>query len=398
MTHNAEPQNQISLRLDLEEIVMAILPKRVKKPEPGLRFARVARCLALGKRASISPVEVAQGFYGKSDPAIVEVVKANVLAGATLSGNWAENLVGDETGVVADFVEYLRPQTIVGKFGSSGIPDLRRIPFRVPLISQTSGAAGYWVGEGKPKPLTSFGFGRTHLEPLKVANICVLTIELLRDSRPSAEVLIRDQLVEALRSRIDLDFIDADKAAVAGVSPASIINGIPAIPSTGNSADNIREDIRLIMQAFIDDKNPPTSGVWLMSSGTAMALGLMRSTLGNRDFPDINARGGSLEGLPVIVSEYFSQATTGNFVILVNASDIYFSDDGEASVDMSTEASLQMLDNPTNDVTTPTATSLVSMFQANSVAFRAERTLNWTRRRDEGVYWLEGVNWGHPGT
>lgn len=61
---------------------------------------------------------------------------------------------------------------------------------------------------------------------------------------------------------------------------------------------------------------------------------------------------------------------------------------------MSTEASLQMLDNPTNDSVTPTATSLVSMFQTNSVAFRAERTINWTRRRDTGVALIEDVAWG----
>ena len=43
------------------------------------------------------------------------------------------------------------------------------------------------------------------------------------------------------------------------------------------------------------------------------------------------------------------------------------------NVDVSREASLQMLDNPTNDSVTPTATTMVSMWQTNSVAFRAER-------------------------
>jgi hypothetical protein len=53
-----------------------------------------------------------------------------------------------------------------------------------------------------------------------------------------------------------------------------------------------------------------------------------------------------------------------------------------------------MDDAPTMDSDTPTGTSVVSMFQTNSVAFRAERTINWKRRRDEAVVYLTGVNWG----
>ena len=50
------------------------------------------------------------------------------------------------------------------------------------------GGAGYWVGEGKAKPLTKFDFTRTTLTPLKVANIAVLTKEAdrgLRRRRPT---------------------------------------------------------------------------------------------------------------------------------------------------------------------------------------------------------------------
>jgi hypothetical protein len=34
------------------------------------------------------------------------------------------------------------------------------------------------------------------------------------------------------------------------------------------------------------------------------------------------------------------------------------------------------------------------MFQTNSVAIRAERTINWMRRRDSAVAYLTGVSWG----
>lgn len=373
---------------------------KANKVQPGIRMARIIRCLGLAQGNRWGACEIAKQIYAH-DPVIADTLKANVVAGSTLTttGQWGAELVSDESGPFADFVEFLRPETIIGKFGQNGIPALRVVPFRTGLIGQSSGGQGYWVGEGKPKPLTSFDFTRRTLTPLKVAAITVATMELLRDSRPSAEVILRDQLVEACRERIDIDFINPDKAAVAGVSPASIINGVAAVgASVGTDADSIRADVRAIFAAFIAANNRASSSVWIMSENTALALSMINNPLGQREFPDITAEGGTFFGRPVITSQYVTQGTTGDFVALVNASDIYFADEGEFQVDMSTEASLQMLDNPTNDVVTPTPTTQVSMFQTNSAAFRAERTLNWMRRRDSAVAWLTGVAWGETVT
>ena len=371
------------------------VPGTVKVKEnlaPGIRFARLARVKGLAQRHNVDVVRMAESLY-PHDETIGNIVKAAVPAGSTETGNWAANLVGDETGVFADFVEYLRPQTILGKFGTNGVPSLRRVPFRTPLITQTSGGAGYWVGEGNAKPLTNFGFSRTTLEPLKVANICVVTEELLRDSSPSAETILRDSLAAALRERLDSDFIDPAKAVSAGISPASILNGITPTASAGDTADHIRIDAAALLQAYIDANNPPTSGVWIMPAGIAMTAGMMVNALGQLEFPGLTMNGGTFLGMPVITSEYMPTVTGGAYVALVNAQDIYMADDGGIDVDMSREASLQMDSAPTMTSDTPTATSVVSLWQTNSVGFRAERTINWMRRRADGVKVLSGVSW-----
>ena len=355
----------------------------------GIRFARLARVKGLSAMNFEPVLSIAEKLYGQRDPEFVSMVKANVTAHDTTDADYGKFLVGEETGMFADFVEFLRPMTILGRFGQGGIPALRQVPFRVPLIGQTTGGAGYWVGEGKPKPLTAFEGERNTIEPLKVANIAVATMELLRDSSPSAEAWLRDQLAAALQARLDTDFIDPAKTAVSGVSPASILNGAAAVASTGATADAVRLDVRALFQKFIDANNPPTSGVWIMSHTNALALSLLINDLGQPEFPGMTMLGGTFQGLPVIASQH-----VGSNVALVNASDIYFADNGEVSVDFSREASLQMLDNPTNDSVTPTATSMVSMFQTNSVAFRAERSLNWARRRATSVAYLTGVEWG----
>lgn len=370
------------------------IPARAKAPklDAGIAFARFAKVKALSRLDGEIPREVARSLYGENSQVYGMFVKAAVAAGTTTDDTWAGPLVGEETSAFADFVEYLRPQTILGRFGSDGIPALRRVPFRTALVGQTSGGDGYWVGEGKAKPLTKFDYSRRSLEPLKVANIAVVTEELLRDSSPSAEALVRDQLADALRARLDTDFINPAKAAVAGVSPASITNGVTPIASAGNDADSVRADIRAVFGQFIAANNAPTSGVWIMPATTALSLSLMQNPLGQAEFPGISMNGGTLFGLPVVVSQYVPAGT----VVLVNASDIYFADEGGVAVDMSREASLEMADNPSHDSDTPTAAELVSMFQTNSVAFRAERTLNWARRREEAVAVLSGVDWGVP--
>src|SRR4029077_8728361 len=117
--------------------------------------------------------------------------------------------------------------------GTNGIPSLRRVPFNVSIPSQTTGGDGYWVGEGAPKPLTKFDFTTINIRWSKLAAISVLTEELVRFSNPNAETLVRDQLAAAIIARMDIDFVDPAKAAVANVSPASITNGVTPIPSTG---------------------------------------------------------------------------------------------------------------------------------------------------------------------
>jgi HK97 family phage major capsid protein len=321
-------------------------------------------------------------------------MKNAVTAGTTTDANWAGNLVIPYQRFTGDFVEFLRPQTILGKFGVGGIPALRRIPFNVAIVGQSSGGQGYWVGDGAPKPLTKFDFTLTNLRWAKVANIAVITEELLRFSQPSADVLVRDALAQALIQRLDIDFVDPNKAAVTNVSPASITYGVVALTSAGNSAQDVRTDVAAVLGQYIAANITPTTAVWIMSARRALSLSLMRNALGQREFPDITMMGGMLEGIPVITSEYQHSDSDGDNVVLVNASDVWLADDGQVMLDASRETSLQMDDSPTENSATGTGTSMVSMFQTNSIALRAERWINWQKRRPNAVVVLNAVNWG----
>lgn len=387
-----------------------VVVRHPAKLEPGIEFARFAMCVAAAKgdvskarrlaerhypqqkRAInvLRAVDDAGGSVGKTLAQMAELrTKADVAAGTTSDETWAGPLVEFQA-FSGDFVEFLRPRTIVGQFGSDGVPDFRRIPFNVHIRGQTSGGTGYWVGEGKPKPVTKFDFNDTEHPWHKVAAISVVTEELIRFSDPAAERLVRDGLADALIEVVDETFIDPDTGEVSGVSPASITNGLTAITSSGDDADDVRADINSLWATAISANLPLGSAVYITTPSIALALSLMRNLDGDREFGGISVSGGTIDGIPTIVSNH---VPAGVFV-LAFASELWYSDDGMVTVDASREASLQMMDNPTNDSDTPTATAMVSMFQTDSVALRAHRFVTWSKRRDSAVAYLESVGWG----
>lgn len=377
------------------------VPAQVKapKPAPGIQFARYARCMILGKKMGVSAIELAKQEYGERDPHIVEMVqrsmgmvtKGNVVAVNTTTDS---ALIGNEGGF-ADYVEYLRNQVIVGKFGRNGIPALRRVPFYFPVITQATGATASWVGEGKGKPLSKPTWTRTELTPLTVAALTAATIQALRFSSPSAEAALRDDLTAAVVEAIDSAFIDPTNNGAAGAKPAAITYNISGTAvSSGTNADAVRADARAAMGVFVAAKNALSSGVWIMSGSNALALATMVNALGQPEFPGMTVNGGTFMGMPVIVSE-----AAGTTIVLVNAGDIWLADDGGVNVDTSTEASLQMVDSDsiTQDsigTSDPVETTVVSMFQTNSVAIRVETFINWARRRPTGVATITGAEWG----
>ncbi|MNP14312.1 Phage capsid family protein [compost metagenome] len=293
--------------------------------------------------------------------------------------------------MASEFIELLRPQTIIGK-----IQGLRRVPFNVKMSGQTSGSSVNWVGEGKPKPVSALAFDTTTLRFTKAAGIVVLTDELVRFSNPSAEALVQADLTASMAQFLDVAFVDPAIAEVAEVSPASITHGVTPIVASGTTADALKADVKRLFAAFLAANMTPAGAVWIMTPTMALTISMMNNALGQSEFPGIDMNGGTFMGLPVIVSESVpatpgsgSPVTgAGQRLILAKASEILLADDGGVTIDVSREASLQMNSAPTSG-----ATELVSLWQSNMVALRAERFINWKRRRLQAVGYIDSANY-----
>ena len=95
----------------------------------GTEFARYAKCLAAAHGSRSEALEIAKTHYPDM-PRLHTVLKAAVAAGTTTDSTWAGALV-DYQHFSGDFVEYLRPMTIIGR-----LPGFRRVPFNIRVGSR----------------------------------------------------------------------------------------------------------------------------------------------------------------------------------------------------------------------------------------------------------------------
>ena len=348
----------------------------------GQQFTRLVIAKALARLEDRSPIAIAQERWGKSNPKLVEVLKAAVQGGST--DTWGAELVTINNRYNGDFIEYLYSKTVYDQL------PLRTIPANVQIKGQDGAATAYWVGESKAIPATKADYMNVNMTPLKVAALAVVSNELLKYSDPSAEMLVRDALVQASSQRVDQTFIST-AAAVSGVSPAGILNGVSPISSSGSDIAGLIEDIKALYAPFIAANN--ASGLsFVTTESLGKAISLMQTPLGAFQFPGIGANGGALLGDPVV--------TGGNVpagaLVLLKPSDIYRIGDTGIEVSISREAYIEQDTVPTGATDTPTAASAngTSMFQEESTAIKVVRPINFAKRRASAVQWINNADYG----
>lgn len=377
---NAKPVTDVSGMRERTSITV----KATTPVAKGTAFTRyvIAQCRAKGNL--MQAAEIAKQWT--DTPEVEQVLKAAVAAGTTTDATWAAPLVPYQN-MSNELIELLRPATLVGR-----MTGLRSVPFNVRIPGQTQGSTVAWVGETAPKPVSALGFEDITLRFNKLAGIVVISDELARLSTPSAEAIIRGDLVAQIAQFTDDSFINPAYAAVTDVRPASVTNGVTPVPASGTDADALRADVRAVYSQFIQANLSTAGAAWVMTSTQAMAIGMLMNPLGQPEFPGLGADGGTFMGLPVLTSEVVPSDSNGSIIVLIKQSEILLADDGGVTVDVSREASLQMNSTPDNPATASTV--LTSLWQNNLLGIRAERMITWRKRRPQAVAYISGANYG----
>jgi HK97 family phage major capsid protein len=364
MVDQARPTYAAQRKADPPRVEVVNLPK-------GTAFTRYAMAVAAGKGSLSDTIAYAKRFDGQT-PEVTRYIKAVAGSSVAESPGWGAELVY-ATNLASEFAELLRPMTIVGR-----IDGFRRVPFNVRVVVQTGGSTVNWVGEKAAKPVSELDFTTITMGYDKIAGIVVLTEELVRLSSPSAEETVRRDLTDQIAQFMDEQFITPSVAAGAN-NPASVTNGVTAIPASGTGIEDLFTDINHALSHY-DDAGISTTGVTLVTTPTvARGVSALRNSLGVQD-PQVGMTpgGGSIMGFPVIVSD----SVPSGDIVFIKASEILLADDGRVTLDSSNQATLDMAGG-----NAPT----FNLWQKNCIGIRAERWVTWKKRRTDAVQLITGA-------
>lgn len=166
------------------------------QPGKGVRAARWVKMLAATRGDSDKASKLALEKYGDE-----ELSKA--LSASEFEGGGA--IVPDE--YVAEVIDLLRAKTVVRALGARPMP-MNSGSLTMPYLETGSSAA--YVGENTNITKSEPTFGQLQLSAKKLAALVPISNDLLGDSSPSVDTIVRDDMVNALSTREDLAFLRDD--------------------------------------------------------------------------------------------------------------------------------------------------------------------------------------------
>jgi len=231
-----------------------------------------------------------------------------------------------------------------------------------------------FVAEGAPipAPLIATSSGPT-LTPFKIAALATLTNEMMRS--PNAVDMVRQVLVEACGPALDKQLFSTNAAA--SDRPAGLRNGIAGLtPASGTSGKDqiIVDDLQALATAIAPVAG--NSNIVIVASPDA-AVALQMRVL--------------REEWPILVSSQLAART----VIMVAVNAVVSAVEGAPAIDASAHAELAPDTIPQEIVTAggTVAIAATSPFQMDKVALRLRWPITWALRAQNGVAWMQNVNW-----
>lgn len=340
----------------------------------GTMFARAVMAKAKGKGSTADAVSFAKAAWPDAPEVVQYLEKAT--AGTGASGNWLENL-NTPNFVENDFIAALLPATIIGKIA------FRPGMFDTKLLRQLTGASNTgWVGNTGVKPVGEQTWDFVTIPRSKIADIVVLSEDQIKTSHINSVEMVRNDLINQISKFANAQLLDPNVVAVAGTNPASLTNGVNDIPASAATAAALRVDLKDLLTPFAA-ANIDLGGVTLVTTTyVAMGISLLTNALGQPEFPTVNVNGGTLFGLPLVVSNNVPGTSTGSLLVAIAGQEVLLAQDGGVQVDVSREATLEMSGG---------ATATFNLWQRNCVGFRAEWWISWIKARPQAVQYISGA-------
>ncbi|MBX3704625.1 MAG: hypothetical protein KF822_12690 [Steroidobacteraceae bacterium] len=312
------------------------------------RFIR-ARAIARGDQIAF------EEFVDRSGWTDGHIIKAAISGSNTTNASAFVQQVG------ADFMEYVRAKSVVGRLSG-----FRRTPFATRVVRQTSGPAAFWVGESGLIPVGRATYTKDDgLAPTKCSAIAVQTLELARASG-SESILLAD-LGKATAEAIDASFFDPANSGSTD-EPASVTNGQTSVSASTTAAADLADAVSALVAGGGDFE----AAVWVMRPEVYSILVLTR----------VASEDGRIATRPVLTTSAIPKDTSGSPIVLVDPSGIELAGGVDAQLDVSLHGDIIMDDDPTGTG----AAGYTGLWQTESFAMRATAHIAWRAASGRAVY------------
>lgn len=255
----------------MEKLMAGFRPQPAEaKPRDKSVFAgKLIRAIASSPRDPERAIKEAKRLWG--DEGSEDVVKA-LAAGSASAGGF---IVPPEYS--SDIIDLLYNRTAVRQLGARVVP----MQGTVSVPKLTGGGTAYYTGENANITPSEQTFGMLNLTAKTLAALVPISNSLLRWSSPSADSIVRDDLVTQMAVREDLAFIRGDGVSNTPKGIRYWINTTNAFGTAGTSLANQTTDLGGAVLKLENANVPMTTMGWMMAPRTWNTLMTQRDTNGN---------------------------------------------------------------------------------------------------------------------
>lgn len=342
----------------------AIHVKSAPADYPGAKIARFGMAIAAGKGNLADAEKFAKTELRDNDVAMA-VSTAEGSGGALIPENLS-----------SDFIELLRPKSIVRNLGARTIP---LVNGNVTIPRHTGGAISGYKAENVPRNAENQTLDDVKLSAKTQMTIVPISNELIGRAGRNVESIFLNDMLAATATRQDKAFIrdDGTNNTPKGMRPTAVDGG-RIKEFTGDKADIQVVDMyldSLVLTLEESDSAMVTPG-WGLSPRTAMYLYGLRDGNGNKVYPEMAQ--GMLKGYP------FGKTTNipVNLGTGLAFSEIYFADFNDVLIGESDTMTIDFSREATyNDA----SGNLISAYSAN------QSVLRLVTANDIGFRHIEGL-------
>lgn len=364
--------------------------RRDKHQGAGLKAAAFLRVAAFAEttRRPVKDVAKSLGYDWMAED--IEKAEAEQPAIKSLTAN-AISAGGAVVPVeyVDEVIELLRAMAVVRQAGVIEMP-MRTGTMTLPR--QSGAASANYVGEAVNIASSQPSFEQIQLVQRKLAAIVPVSNDLIRQSDPAIDQIVRDDLVRIMALREDLAFIRGDGTANQPKGLLSRINSSNQFARTQASSPQstlteITTDLFTAIANVVNANVKLVRPFWIMHSRTGFGLRRLRDSLGNLVF-DPEMRNGTLLGYPFYYENQIPTNLTGTNGS--NASEVYFVEGTQAIIADTLNMEIDVVPNGAYY----DGSAVQSGISQDLTVIRSISAHDFALRHDKVGSVITGVDWG----